>query len=88
MHHIVIGRNVPLPDFVEWLAESGAEVVVEFVTRDDPMVERLLRNRDVLADGYTIERFEAVLSEAFDVVAKEPLGSGTRTLYHGLPRRS
>ena len=88
MHHIVIGRNVPLPDFVEWLAESGAEVVVEFVTRDDPMVERLLRNRDVLADGYTIERFEAVLFEAFDVVAKEPLGSGTRTLYHGLPRRS
>jgi hypothetical protein len=88
VHHIVIGRNVPIPDFVEWLAESGAEVVVEFVTRDDPMVGRLLRNRDILADGYTIERFEAVLSETFDVVAKEPLGSGTRTLYHAHPRQS
>ena len=38
-HHVVIGRNVPLADFVAWLAGFGAEVVVEIVDREDPMVD-------------------------------------------------
>ena len=85
VHHLAIGRNIPLADFVGWLADCGAEVVVEFVTRDDPMVQRLLRNKEVLSETYTQAGFEACLTSAFDITAKERLGSGTRTLYHATP---
>ena len=85
-HHIVIGRNVPLADFVDWLGEFEAEVVVEIVDRGDPMVERLLRNRRGQAIEYSGAAARAVLERHFDIVTHETMESGTRTLYHCRPR--
>ena len=85
MHHVVIGRNVPLTDFVAWLAEFDADVVLEFVDRDDAMVERLLRNRRGQAVDYSREAAEAALESRFHIAARETLASGTRTVYHCRP---
>lgn len=85
VHHVVIGRNVPLPDFIAWLAEFDADVILEFVHRDDPMVERLLRNRRGQAIDYSREAAEAALKSRFHVAAREALASGTRTVYHCRP---
>ena len=84
-HHVVIGRNVPLADFIAWLAGFGAEVVVEIVDRGDPMVERLLRNRRGQAIEYSDAAARALLERHFGTVDREPLASGTRALYHGRP---
>lgn len=86
MHHVVIGRNVPLDDFVAWLADFGAEVVLEFVHRDDPMVERLLRNRGDQTVVYSVEAVSAALARRFDVATNETVAAGRRTLYHCRPR--
>lgn len=87
VHHLVISRNVPMPEFVGFLADAEAELVVEFPTRDDPMVQRLLRNkREGLHDDYTVEHFEAALAERFEVRRSEVLPSGTRICYHAGPR--
>ena len=85
-HHVVIGRNVPLADFVAWLAGFGAEVVVEIVDREDPMVERLLRNRCGQAIEYSDAAARELLTRHFGAVTHETMASGTRTLYHCLPR--
>ena len=85
VHHVVIGRNVPLTDFIAWLAEFDADVVLEFVDRGDPMVERLLRNRRGQALDYSREAVEAALRSRFHVAAREALASGTRTIYHCRP---
>ena len=87
MHHVVIGRNVPLDDFVAWLADFGAEVVLEFVGRDDPMVERLLRNRGDQTINYSADAVGAALGRCFDVVTHETVAAGRRTLYHCRPKR-
>src|SRR5439155_12701696 len=42
VHHLALGANVPLRELVDWLRSLGAVLVVEFVTRDDPMAQRLL----------------------------------------------
>jgi hypothetical protein len=56
--------------------------VVEFPHRDDPMAARLLaRKRPGLFDHYNPERREVALRRRFDVVERETLPSGTRTLY-------
>ena len=85
-HHVVIGRNVPLADFVAWLAGFGAEVVVEIVDREDPMVDRLLRNRCGQAIEYSDAAARELLTRHFGAVTHETMASGTRTLYHCLPR--
>ena len=82
IHHMVIGAHVPLAEFVAWLAELGGELVIEFVTKDDPMVRRLLRNKADIYHDYEPDVFETCLNEHFEILAREPLPSGTRTLYH------
>ncbi|MCY4660959.1 MAG: methyltransferase [Acidobacteria bacterium] len=85
-HHVVIGRNVPLADFVDWLAAFGADVIVEIVDRGDPMVERLLHNRRGQTVHYSDAAARAELAKRFGALEHETMSSGTRTLYHCRPR--
>ncbi len=85
IHHLVIGRNIPLDDFVAWLAQFGGEVILEFVGPEDPMVERLLRNRRDQEFEYSSAAVSAAVERHFGAVTHETLASGTRTLYHCRP---
>ena len=82
IHHVVIGGNIPLAEFVQWLRDLGGELVIEFVTRQDPMVATLLRNKDDHYTDYTEESFERELSARFKIARRQPLGSSTRIMYH------
>ncbi len=82
IHHLVITAHVPLDDFVRWLAELGSESIVEFVTRQDPMVQRLLRFRDEQFTEYDLPVFEQAVASCFSVVQRETLPGGTRVLFH------
>jgi hypothetical protein len=85
IHHVVIGANIPLAEFVAWLRSLDADLIIEFVTREDPMVKTLLRNKEDQYGDYHTEVFERELSARFSVAAREPLGSGTRIMYHARP---
>jgi hypothetical protein len=86
VHHVAIGANVPLDEFVEWFAGLGGELVIEFVEKRDPMVQVLLRNKEDIYDDYEIGVFERCLTARLEIVRRQTLGSGTRTLYHARPR--
>jgi hypothetical protein len=86
VHHVVIGGNVPLPDFVDWLGELGGDLVIEFVAKADAMVQALLLNKDDQYTDYTRERLEASLAAHFDIAATEHVQQGTRVLYHAIRR--
>ena len=87
LHHVAIGGNVPVPEFLSWLRELGTAVVIEFATRDDPRVARLLaRKRPGAHPDYDREPFERTLAERFVVERSETLSSGTRALYYARPR--
>ena len=87
VHHLIIGRTIPMRQLVDWLADLGSELVVEFPDRDDVMVKRLLsRKRDGSHPDYNRVDFEDVLRGRFDVLGSVELPSGTRKLYHAAPR--
>jgi hypothetical protein len=87
IHHIAISANVPVKEFVEWLAGLGCAVVIEFPTREDPMVEKLLApKREGLHPDYELGFFERCLADAFEVERRERLRSGTRVLYFARPK--
>jgi len=88
VHHLSIGRNVPLPDMVEWFASFEADLVIEFVAPEDAMVEQLLRNTDELDFGYTQGRFEACVGNHFVITETEVLQLGTRTIYCLRPKHT
>jgi ribosomal protein L11 methylase PrmA len=82
IHHVVIGGNIPMAEFVEWLKGLGGDLVIEFVTRKDPMVVTLLRNKEDHYADYNEDVFERELGARFRIAKRQPLGSGTRIMYH------
>jgi hypothetical protein len=87
LHHIAISGNVPVAEFLSWLAELGTALVIEFPTRDDPRVAALLmRKKDGAHPDYDRQAFEQALVERFTIVRTKELASGTRILYHANPR--
>ena len=89
VHHVAISANVPVKEIVDWLAALGSALVVEFPTREDPMVQKLLApKREGLHPDYELDFFERCLGEAFEVQRSERLESGTRVLYFVVPKRA
>jgi SAM-dependent methyltransferase len=88
IHHVAISANVPVKEFVDWLASLGSALVIEFPTREDPMVQKLLApKREGLHPDYELGYFERTLGDAFEIDRSEWLESGTRVLYYARPKR-
>lgn len=86
IHHMVITANIPLPEFVDFLADLGSHLIIEFVSKDDPMVQKLLRNKPDIYHDYELDVFEACLQRRFAILERETCHSGTRRLYFAEPR--
>ena len=81
IHHVVITANVPLDEFVAWLASVTDQLVIEYVSRDDDKVKTLLRNKEDKYDDYHRDRLEAALAEHYDIRNTRTLESGNRFIY-------
>ena len=80
VHHLAIGRNIPLDRFVSWLVSLAPRGVVEFVPKGDPMVKKLLALRKDIFPDYTLESFESLLARHARIVATETITDSGRTL--------
>ena len=82
IHHICITENVPLEMFVALLRKMGRCGVVEWVSKEDSMVQTLLKNRTDVFPDYTQEHFESCLKHHFKIHKKIGVNRDqTRTLY-------
>jgi ribosomal protein L11 methylase PrmA len=80
VHHLAIGRNVPLDRAVGWLVSLAPTGVIEFVPKSDPMVARMLRLRDDIFDAYTEEHFLAAVSARARIVKSIVVSAAGRRL--------
>ena len=86
IHHVVISANIPVSEFIDWLADLGTSVVIEFVGRDDEMVQTLLANREDQYDDYHSDVFRAILERRFRIEDEASLKDGKRQIYFARPR--
>jgi len=86
IHHVVISANVPLDEFIAWLAGLSDQLVIEYVSRRDDKVETLLRNKEDKYSDYSRERLEQALERHFEIRRQLTLESGNRFLYWCGPR--
>lgn len=85
LHHLVLTGNVPVSEVIDWLGDLGGHLVIEFVSKRDPMAEKLLLNKTDNYNDYERDEFERLLGLRFEVVDRLELRSGTRTLYFARP---
>jgi ribosomal protein L11 methylase PrmA len=85
VHHMAISANVPLASFLAWLGSLGTSLVIEFISKEDPMVQQLLLNKDDTYDDYNRPCFESCLKKFFRVENSLELPGGSRFLYYATP---
>jgi ribosomal protein L11 methylase PrmA len=81
IHHLCIGRNIPLKYAVDWIVGHAANGVIEFVPKNDPMVQELLSLRQDIFDNYTVENFTDILAENAVIKETEVITENGRTLF-------
>ncbi|MEZ4596964.1 MAG: hypothetical protein R3C32_09075 [Chloroflexota bacterium] len=82
VHHLGIGRNVPLAMVMGLFADLAPQAIVEWVPRGDPMVDVLLASREDVFTDYTTDGFEAAVAARHDVRSRTPIPGSPRVLYH------
>lgn len=82
LHHLVIGKNIPLDEAVYWLTAFAPQGVIEFVPKSDPMITRMLALREDIFPDYTIENFRKILEAQGRIVREETVSASGRTLFH------
>jgi ribosomal protein L11 methylase PrmA len=80
LHHMCIGRNVPLDDAVDYLISLAPAGVIEFVPKADPKVRQLLSMREDIFDGYTEEAFFRAVESRASVVRTDAVTDTGRKL--------
>ncbi len=81
VHHLAIGRNVPLPMVSEQLAGLAPNLVVEWVPKDDPMVQRLLATREDVFPDYSMDGFRAGFGQHFEMAEETPIDDSRRIMF-------
>ena len=81
IHHVVISANIPLEEFIGWLADASDQLVMEYVSRSDDKVEALLRNKEDKYSDYSRQNLERTLERHYGIVRQLSLESGNRFLY-------
>jgi hypothetical protein len=81
IHHLAIGRNVPLDKIATMLQKLGKHIIIEFVPKEDSKVQHLLSSRTDIFPHYTPEDFEAAMAAHFKLIKKTKINHSERTLY-------
>jgi SAM-dependent methyltransferase len=81
VHHLAIGRNVPLERISALLAKLARHLVVEFVPKDDPMVRTLLATREDVFPDYTFDGFRTAFGRAWRIVDEAAVTGTPRMLF-------
>ena len=81
VHHLAITRNVPLDMLLDLFADLAPWAIVEFVPREDPMVQRLLATREDIFPTYTLAGFRAASDARFTIEEEAAIEDSPRVLF-------
>ncbi|HTF27444.1 MAG TPA: class I SAM-dependent methyltransferase, partial [Flavitalea sp.] len=81
IHHLVIGKNIPLEKLALFFSQYAKLLLIEFVPKNDPKVEKMLASREDIFVAYTQENFEKIFSFYFELIKRESIAGTTRIMY-------
>lgn len=81
IHHVVISNNVPFIKLADWLSSLCRFLIIEFVPKQDPQVQKLLLGRLDIFDDYSEAGFEGALGTRFNMLRKDTINDSDRVLY-------
>lgn len=81
VHHLAIANNVPLGRIAEFFSKLGSWLIIEFVPKEDPQVQKLLAARKDIFTEYHAEGFKTAFKRSYRIVAESAIRDSARSLY-------
>jgi len=81
IHHLAITNNVPLSFLADFFSRHCRLLIIEFIPKSDPQVQKLLQNRKDIFIDYDQNSFEKEFSRYFKTREKLPLSACSRIMY-------
>lgn len=81
-HHMIIGNNVGIKKFIDWMVDISEEGLVEFIPKNDPAVLELIKNREDIFFDYNISNFSKILSKKAYIISTDLISNFGRTIFH------
>ncbi len=81
IHHLAIGNNLPYDKIASFFNKVGDSLIIEYVPKTDPQVQRLLATREDIFHDYTHTLFEEKFKQHFFIDKRMPIKNTDRTLY-------
>jgi hypothetical protein len=81
IHHLAIGNNLPLEKVADYFSQISPWLIIEFVSKEDSQVQRMLSFREDIFDDYTKPGFEKAFAGKFEIIEQRSVESSDRTIY-------
>jgi len=81
VHHLVISNNIPFEYIASTFSSLTDMLIIEFVSKEDSQVQKLLATRQDIWPNYTEENFEDVFTKYYSSMKKYPISNTKRTIY-------
>ena len=80
IHHLCIGKNIPIQEAISWLMSLAPQGVIEFVPKKDLKVKELLRFREDIFDDYNWQTFKDEILKNAEIIKSEEITDNGRQL--------
>ena len=80
IHHLVISKNIPLPNVINYISKLSKYAVIEFVPKEDEMVKSLLQNREDIFFDYNEVNFINNIKKNFELLSVQNIPESYRKL--------
>lgn len=81
IHHLAISNNLPFKKIANFFYGICKFLIIEFISRNDSQVQRLLRSRRDIFDAYTLRDFEAAFKLYFEIIDVQKIANSERIIY-------
>jgi hypothetical protein len=81
IHHLVIGKNIPLDKIADLFSQLCNYLIIEFVPKEDEKIQLMLKSKKDIYMAYTENNFESAFTKYFAIEDKQAVGSSGRILY-------
>jgi hypothetical protein len=81
VHHLAIGRNIPIDMIAQTFRRISKYLVIEFVPKSDDKIRLMLQRKKDIYMNYDEASFIQSFEKYFSVIDKKDIGESGRTLY-------
>ncbi len=80
-HHLIIAKNIPIENFIDWILKISKHGLIEFVPKSDVTIKKMLEFREDIFTDYTEENFENCLKQKSKIINKSIITKTGRVIY-------